>query len=466
MRLAFVALLLACSTVFARELPAPVEAALAKAGVPSSAVSVVVGPVDGGTPVVAHRATAPMNPASVMKVITSYAALDLLGPAFTFRTDFLLRGELSNGVLDGDLVIRGGGDPQLTYDRLWQSAHELRARGLREIRGDVIVDRSHFVTVAHDPARFDNDPRRAYNVGPDALLVNFQAVNFKFIPFAGGVRVVGEPDLPNVEIASQVKLTKEPCGSWRRQLQHDIVENGLIATVVFSGNFSQECGEKSWPLSLFDGARFTESVLRWVWSESGGVLRGRVRAATTPTDATLFYRHESEPLAAVVRDMNKFSNNVMARHVFLALSAEKGSGSGEAAASERIVRDWLKAKSIVAPELVIDNGSGLSRDARASAATIAAVLRSAWSSPTMPELMSSFPVLAVDGTLKNRGLAAVAGRAHLKGGTLNGVQCMAGYVLDASGKRWVVVMLMNDPNANAAQPALDALVEWVYRGGK
>jgi D-alanyl-D-alanine carboxypeptidase/D-alanyl-D-alanine-endopeptidase (penicillin-binding protein 4) len=191
-----------------------------------------------------------------------------------------------------------------------------------------------------------------------------------------------------------------------------------------------------------------------------------VRAATTPTDAKLFYRHESEPLAAIVRDMNKFSNNVMARHVFLALSAEKGSGAGEAGSSERIVREWLKAKAIAAPELVIDNGSGLSRDARASAATIAAVLRSAWSSPVMPELMSSFPVLAVDGTLKNRGLAAVAGRAHLKGGTLNGVQCEAGYVLDANGKRWVVVMLMNDANANAAQPALDALVEWVHRGEK
>jgi D-alanyl-D-alanine carboxypeptidase/D-alanyl-D-alanine-endopeptidase (penicillin-binding protein 4) len=330
----------------------------------------------------------------------------------------------------------------------------------------VLLDRSYFTPVPHDPARFDNDPRRAYNVGPDALLVNFQAVNFKFVPSAGAVRVVGEPDLPNVEIASQVKLTKEPCGSWRRQLQHDIVENGLVATVVFSGSFSQECGEKSWPLSLFDGARFTESVLRWVWSESGGVLRGRVRAATTPTDAKLFYRHESEPLAAIVRDMNKFSNNVMARHVFLALSAEKGSGAGEAGSSERIVREWLKAKAIAAPELVIDNGSGLSRDARASAATIAAVLRSAWSSPVMPELMSSFPVLAVDGTLKNRGLAAVAGRAHLKGGTLNGVQCEAGYVLDANGKRWVVVMLMNDANANAAQPALDALVEWVHRGEK
>jgi D-alanyl-D-alanine carboxypeptidase/D-alanyl-D-alanine-endopeptidase (penicillin-binding protein 4) len=233
-------LLMVALPVLGRDLPAPVEAALARANVPKSAVAVVVEPVEGGAPVVSHRADVPMNPASVLKIVTSYAALDLLGPAFTFKTDFLIRGELSNGALDGDLVIRGGGDPKLTYERLWQVAHELRARGLREIRGDVIVDRSYFSVPPHDPAKFDNDPRRAYNVGPDALLVNFQAINFKFIPSGNHVRGVGEPDLPNVELASNIKLTQEPCGWWRGGLKHDIVETGLIATVVFDGSYSQQ----------------------------------------------------------------------------------------------------------------------------------------------------------------------------------------------------------------------------------
>ena len=203
-----------------------------------------------------------------------------------------------------------------------------------------------------------------------------------------------------------------------------------------------------------------------MWSEAGGVLRGRVRSGTTPTDAKLFYRNESEPLANLVRDMNKFSNNVMARHIFLALSAEKTAGNGEIRASERLVRDWLKAKGIAAPEIVLENGSGLSRDSRASAATIAAVLRNAWASPVMPELAGSFPLLAVDGTLKNRGTGGASGRAHLKGGTLAGVQSQAGYVLDARGRRWIVVMMANHANANAAQPALDALVEWVVAGSE
>jgi D-alanyl-D-alanine carboxypeptidase/D-alanyl-D-alanine-endopeptidase (penicillin-binding protein 4) len=443
------------------ELPGTVRDALARAGVPESAASIVVQPADGGAPLVSHRAGAKVNPASVMKLITSYAALDLLGPAFTFRTDVLIAGDLANGALAGDLVIRGGGDPKLTAERLWQVAHQLRSRGLREIRGDIVIDRGYFAPSAHDPARFDNDARRAYNVGPDALLVNFHAIDFRFVPDGEGVRVTGEPDLPNVEIASRLKLTKAPCGWWRANVKPEIDENGLIATVVFGGTYPADCGEQSWPLSLFDGPRFTESVLRWVWSESGGVLRGKVRAGAAPDGAKLFYRYESEPLANLVRDMNKFSNNVMARHVFLALSAERGA-PGEARASERVVRDWLRAKGIDAPELAIENGSGLSRDDRVSAATLAAVLRSAWASPLMPELAASLPIFATDGTLKSRRAAGAAGQAHLKGGTLTGVQSVAGYVLDRSARRWIVVGILNHANANAAQPALDALVEWVH----
>ncbi|MGZ5582166.1 MAG: D-alanyl-D-alanine carboxypeptidase/D-alanyl-D-alanine endopeptidase [Usitatibacter sp.] len=456
-------LLLLCPLVAAaRDLPDPVRAALAQAGVPVSAASVVVESVGNGPVLVSNQARAAVNPASVMKIITTYAALELLGPAFTFHTDALVAGELSGGVLEGDLILRGGGDPKLTYEHVWQLAHQLRARGLREIRGDLILDRAYFAPAAHDPGRFDNDPRRAYNVGPDALLMNFQAIDFRFIPEGDGVRVAAEPDLPNVEIASRIKLTREPCAAWRRNLKYEVERNGLIATVVFSGTIPADCGERDWSLSILDGPAFTESTLRWLWSESGGVLRGKVRDGATPADARLIYRHESEPLANLVRDTNKFSNNVMARHLFLALSAERNAGAGDALSSARLVAEWLRARGIEAPELVLDNGSGLSREARASAATIASVLRSAWASAVMPELAASFPVFAVDGTLKTRRAAGAGGQAHLKGGTLTGVQSMAGYVLDAKGRRWIVVMIVNHPNANAAQPALDALVEWVY----
>ncbi len=461
---AILAALLLAPALAAAELPAPVREALAKAGVPESAVGAVVAPVAGGAPLVSHNAERPLNPASAIKLVTTWAALDLLGPAHTFATEVLVTGEVAGGSLAGDLVLRGGGDPKLTYERLWQLVRQLRARGLREIRGDVILDRSRFATAAHDPAKFDGESRRAYNVGPDALLVNFKAIDFRFVPAGTGVRVLGEPDFPNVEIASRVKAVAGACNNWRRGLKYEIEENGLLATVVFSGTYPADCGEKTWPLSVFDADRYAESAFRWIWSETGGRFTGKVRAGATPAGATLFHRFESEPLAALVRDMNKFSNNVMARQLFLALSAQKGA-PGEAAASERLVREWLAAKNIAAPGLALENGSGLSRTDRIAASTLAAILRAAWAAPVMPELVSSLSLFAVDGTFKLRN-GSSAGQAHLKGGTLTGVQSVAGYVLDAKGERRVVVMIVNHNNANRAQPALDALVDWIHRGGQ
>ena len=462
MRRLALAIALLAATAARADLPAPVMEALKRAGVPESAVAAVVLPVDAAQPAVSHNPRSPMNPASVMKVVTSYAALDLLGPAFTFRTDVLVAGEVAHGVLAGDLHIRGGGDPKLTTERVWQLAHALRSRGLREIRGDIVVDRTYFAPLAHDPARFDGEARRAYNAGPDALLVNFNSIAFRFVPEASGVRVVAEPDLPNVEVASRIQLTRGPCAGFRRDLSHDVIELGLIATITFTGSYPAACGERILPLSLFDNARFAESHLRWLWSEVGGVLRGGIRAGAVPAEARLLLRVESEPLASLVRDMNKHSNNVMARNLFLALSAERQAGGGDAQASARLVREWLQSHLVDASDLVIENGSGLSRNERASASLIAAVLKSAWSSAVMPELMSSFPVLATDGTLKSRRVAVGAGQAHLKGGTLNEVQSVAGYVLDRGARRWIVVMIVNHPRAGAAQPAMDALVEWTY----
>ncbi|HLX23778.1 MAG TPA: D-alanyl-D-alanine carboxypeptidase/D-alanyl-D-alanine-endopeptidase [Usitatibacter sp.] len=464
---AFAALLLCLALPAAAassSMPQPVRAALARAGVPESAVAIFVEPVESGAPSLVVRADEPMNPASVMKLLTSSAALDLLGPAFTFHTDVLIAGELSSdGVLDGDVVIRGGGDPKLTYERIWQLAHELRARGLREVKGDVILDRGYFASSTFDPGRFDNEPRRGYNVGPDALLVNFQAVQFTFTPDGDKVRVTAEPDLPSIEIASRMRTVNEPCGWWRRNLQYEVQQNGMLAFVSFSGTMPAECGDRTFTLAVLDGPAFTESILRWTWSEAGSAIRGKVRPGKTPDNARLFYRDPSEPLANLVRDMNKFSNNVMARHIYLALSAERGAPGSEAA-SDTVVRDWLKSRLIDAPGLVIDNGSGLSRETRITARTLAALLHDAWTRPYMAELTSSLPLFGADGTLKLRSATDATGRAHLKGGTLNGVQAIAGYELDARGRRWIVVMMVNHANANAAQPALDALVQWVQAG--
>jgi D-alanyl-D-alanine carboxypeptidase/D-alanyl-D-alanine-endopeptidase (penicillin-binding protein 4) len=202
-----------------------------------------------------------------------------------------------------------------------------------------------------------------------------------------------------------------------------------------------------------------ERLFRALWRELGGNLAGRVREGITPASARLIAVQESPPLGEVVRDVNKYSNNVMARQIFLSLDATRPATPEGA---QRRIKGWLAAKSLSLPELMLDNGSGLSRNERISADGLGALLLAAWRSPVMPELMSSLPLAGVDGTLKKRLNGSTAtGRAHLKTGYLDGVRAIAGYVLDNADRRWVVVFLINDPRSRLGKPAMDALLRWV-----
>jgi D-alanyl-D-alanine carboxypeptidase/D-alanyl-D-alanine-endopeptidase (penicillin-binding protein 4) len=462
MRAFFLAFAFLALAARAQALPESVAEILKRAGVAGENVAALVEPAGGGAAIVSVNAAKPMNPASVMKLVTTFAALDMLGPAYTFKTDVLATGPIAGGVLAGDLVLKGGGDPKLTYDRLWILLAQLRSRGVREIRGNLVLDRSFFAPIAHDPALFDNEPRRAYNVGPDALLLNFKAATLRFVPEKGMVRATLDPDLPSIELHTRLKLVEGPCGDWRDRLKLDVDEQDLLATLQVSGNFAASCGERAWPVSLYDADRYASVIFRSLWSQLGGRFTGKVVPGRAPDNAELLVSFESEPLSNLVRDINKFSNNVMARQVFLTLSATPPAQPGEAAASERAVKAWLKGRGLDFPELAMENGSGLSRRERLSVKSTVALLQEAWKSAVMPELMSSLPITAVDGTFKRRfGNGAAAGLSHLKGGTLTGVRAEAGWVLDRKGRRWALAMTINDARAGAAQGALDALVEWV-----
>jgi D-alanyl-D-alanine carboxypeptidase/D-alanyl-D-alanine-endopeptidase (penicillin-binding protein 4) len=173
---------------------------------------------------------------------------------------------------------------------------------------------------------------------------------------------------------------------------------------------------------------------------------------------------ESPSLAEIVRDINKYSNNGMARQLFLSLSMDAMQAGGVERSAQRI-KDWLEKKGIAANGLVLDNGSGLSRSERIDAHTLAALLDAAWRSAVMPEFIASLPLAGVDGTLRRRARGeGVAGQAHVKGGTLNDVRAIAGYVLDAQGKRWIVVFLIHHPQAGLATAAQEALLKWVAQG--
>lgn len=449
-------LALAAGAASAR-LPPEIYAALERARLPPESLVVVVQEAGSSRTRLAWRADVPVNPASLTKLLTTYAALDLLGPAWTWSTPVWLQGTVADGVLDGNLVIKGSGDPKLVPERLWLLLRRVQQLGVREIKGDIVLDRSAFSVPEQSPADFDGEPLRPYNVRADALLLAYRSVLLSFTPdVARGVALVGvDPPLAGVQADSSVPLGAGICNDWRGELKADFSDPTRLR---LAGSFPASCGEKAWPVAYADPRSYNDRMVSALWREMGGKLGGSVRDGLAPATAPAF-TSVSPALSEVVREINKFSNNVMAQQLFLTLGLNRG-GSGSPEASREVLRRWLNERLGRAAEgAVLDNGSGLSRETRLSAQQLARVLQSAWASPVMPELVASLPVSGTDGTLIRS--KAAPGRAHLKTGSLRDVSGVAGYVLANNGRRYVVVAVVNHPNANAARPAIDALVQWV-----
>jgi D-alanyl-D-alanine carboxypeptidase/D-alanyl-D-alanine-endopeptidase (penicillin-binding protein 4) len=446
------------------KLPRPVGRAFLEAGVPLNAVSIVVQQI-GRPPLFAYDPERSMNPASVMKLVTTFAALELLGPDFRWKTEAYLGGPLEGGTLRGDLVLKGYGDPKITVEQ-WQAfMADLRGRGLATVTGDLVLDRTQFRLPPHDPEAFDGEPLKPYNVGPDALLLSFKSVRFVFTPNAAGdgVDVRIEPPLPQVTLDAPPQLGRGTCEDWQGALRATFTDGPAAARVAFAGRYPASCAERDWYVALLDAPHFALGMFTTYFREAGGRFDGDVKEGRAPAGAAPFATLESPPLYEVVRDINKRSNNVMARQLFLTLgTATRAPPVGPADAIET-VRQWLARRKLRMPGLVLENGAGLSREARVTAGGLARLLLAANASAVHTDFANSLAVAAVDGTVQRRFQnGSVAGQALLKTGTLEGVRALAGYVIDAGGRWWVVVALINHPNAARGRSALDYLVQWVY----
>lgn len=462
---AFACLFLFSAGALAQALPTPVADALARAGIPFNAVGVYVQDVGGGTPSIMLNPAVPFNPASTMKLVTTDAALELLGPTFSWKTQAYVSGTQAGDVLQGDLIIKGGGDPKLVIENFWLFLRQIRARGIREIRGNLVLDRSVFEEGSYDPAQFDGDPLKPYNAGPDGLLLNYKAIGFQFQPDQanGLVKVVTDPPIAGYPVAAP-HLTNGDCGDWHGKLQ-PLIEGD---SARFSGGFSASCGDRNWYVHpyLMSHVQYFGAVFRQMWSDGGGVFKGQVKNGLLPADARLIAEWRSPTLPEVIRDINKYSNNVMARQLLLTLATEIYQRPGNPERGASVIKSWLNTRGIDIQGITIENGSGLSRLERIPAGAMGRMLVAAFRSPTMPEFISSMPLVGYDGTMRRRLTArSVAGNAHIKTGSLNDVRSMAGYVLAASGRRYALVCLINHANAPRAQEAQDALLQWVYEHG-
>ena len=453
------------------ELPPSIQKILRQAQVPPSALSVLIAPLPANNsvaqasrPRLSHQAQTSVNPASVMKLFTTYAGLSLLGPEHTWRNRVYTDGPVREGVLHGNLIVRGSGDPKLVVERLQDLLTQVQTAGVREVRGDIVLDRSVF-DVRERSEPFDDEPLRPYNVGPDGLLLNFKAVIYTFTPDPanGLVQVRHEPPLAGLSVTRKLPLTSSPCTDWRRQLQADFSQP---LQVRFAGGYPANCGEREWPVAFPDPAQYAPRVLQAMWAGSGGQLSGQVRYGARPAQARLLVDAPSLPLSEVIKDINKFSNNVMAQQLYLTLSSELGA-PGRFEASRLRLSQWWRHAFPGQSEPLLDNGSGLSRTERSTAQALTALLQAAQAGPHAQAFTDSLAVAGVDGTaarLKDRHpQSPVIGNAWLKTGSLRDVASVAGYVQGQSGQRYTLVAVLHHPNAHAARTALDQLLEWTVR---
>lgn len=457
-------------TVPAGPLPPAVMAALARAHVPVSSMSVVVQRIGAPVPLVAINANQPMLPASTMKLVTTYAGLSLLGPDYRWKTTAYADGEIDpQGVLHGNLYIQGTGDPKLVPEELIDLVDQIRRNGITGIDGALVLDKRYFDASTRDLPAFDHDDSAPYNVGPDPLLYAFKSLSFTLTPNPeGGVSIDVLPQLAQLQIDNELRVTRGACAGTLPAASPSVAQtNSGFVQASFIGDYPLRCGSRTINVAALDHSTFFAGGFLALWKQTGGTFAGTTREGATPSSARLVGTHRSPVLSDIVRDINKFSNNVMARNLFLTIGAATAKPPATPTKSAQAILQFLRRSALPMNGLALDNGSGLSRDETISALSLADLLQAANSSPVAQVFTESLPIAGVDGTMRNRLTNAGAlGNAHIKTGTLRDVRAIAGYVGAGNGETYVVVSFINDPRAEAARAAHDALLEWVYEGAR
>lgn len=456
--------------------PAPVARAIAASGLPVKSYGLFAQEVSGERTLAALNADEPYTMASTTKVVTSLAALDLLGPYYRWRTSAYAMGPIADGRLHGDLLIVGGGNAQLTSAELQAWFSRMHAQGLDEIDGDIVLDGFAFALSDADHAGTPmQSPDRPRHVWPAALTLDEGLLGVALQPARGR-----RPALALVPTLSDVALVNKVvsgAGDCEVSAQWEESSTGG-AQVVVRGTWGAACGARTISFVPPPHSGYAARALPAMWAQAGGKLSGRVVASERPLgDRALpvgpdgerlqpLSFDRSKPLPELVRDINKTSDNMAARNLMLSLSPGFPERPATLAGAQKIMRMWLRDQGIADGDIEVENGSGLSHTERAKPRALVQLLRRGWRGAQAEAFLESLPVAGVDGTLANRLQGGSAqGRAFLKTGSLNDTRALAGYVRAISGRLYAVSAMVNHADAAAGRPALDAFIEWVARNG-
>lgn len=446
--------------------PGDINQTFSSQGIPSqdwSAAALPLTPYDKNRPFAyASNESEMSNPASVAKVFTTGLALEKLGSRYRFKTDFLAMAEPVDGVLQGDLFVKGSGDPVFLTPDLWASLNRLRARGVRTISGNVVLDREAFATAKMSALvggddDFDDAMHRAYHAEPDALLLNHGAMYLEIDVDGDKARVRSEDAPKNWAFVSELTPKSGRCTSWKNGL--DVTFNKVLDNVVVTvrGNYPLRCGSGGIPIRVPNQTWLWESWFKQLWSEMGGKFSGQVVEGSAPAEVIVLYSHLGPELNRIIQDVNKWSSNVMARHLELALTGLDGDFN-------KIVTGWLSSLGLPVKGWYLENGSGLARETRVTAKGTAEFLLYMANRPDFPDYLASFPRAGADGTVYRR-FKGIDHFGYFKTGSLSGVRSIAGYVRAKSGQQYALAIFVNGAKAYNAWPGFEKLVGFLYENG-
>jgi D-alanyl-D-alanine carboxypeptidase/D-alanyl-D-alanine-endopeptidase (penicillin-binding protein 4) len=446
-------------------LPKGTRAILDLRDLPSNSLSVYAVNIDTNEVILSWNSSTPMNPASVMKILTTAVALDRLGPTYRWHTDFYLNGSLDNETLDGDLIIKGFGDPYLTAEKIWGMLKDFRKRGVRNITGDLLLDDSHFSHPSYAPGVFDNEPLRTYNVGPNALMFNFKAIEFHVeVDIKNNrVNITQDPKLENLSIINKLIPIEGDCEGFQRGIR--IVPNKVFNKLTFTGTFPDACKDFSLYRSMLSHNEYTYALFKDIWHQVGGEFSGNWRNIKFEALDEPFFSHDSETLAQVISNINKHSNNAMTRNLLLTLAAERYPLPATQKKGRMVIDEWLEDKALNRAGFDYDNGAGLSRHSRLTAEQIVEILLDVYKGPFMPEFMASLSLSGLDGTMLERfSDGELTGKLHVKTGMINHVSSIAGYLYSKDGKRFsfAIIQNFNDIHRGYGEEVQETLIRWLY----
>lgn len=477
--------------------PIGVEQAIKRSGIPKESISVAVteipsaaNPKPQSRSILNWRDEVAMNPASTIKLLTTLVALDVLGPKYRWKTELFTDGAIKNGTLKGNIYFMGHGDPKWIPEELDRLTKQLRALGIQRIDGNLIFDRSAYTKQVMEELTIDGETLRAYNVPPDPLLFAFRTLSFQINPNKNndGFQISYTPKLARFSIQNDIIMSSAPCDGAKRNLRLEIVPNPLDVgasqvknkstiqwQAIFTGELPQNCRGVTYNVVKFDPDTFLTLGFTAAWEDAGGlwVRPPRGQAGSVPVYARPLLSIEGLSLLDAAEDINKFSNNVMARQVFLTLALEKIGKPADIELAKGVVQAWLNQRGLDFPELVIENGSGLSRNEAISARNLNSLLIAAQNLPIAETFTSTLPAAGSEGTMRNRLINQLRKFLHLKKkpeariktGSLNNVRTISGYVFSKSGRIYAVTSFINDPKANRGQEVHDQLLTWLLEDG-